>query len=215
MNDIINWKNVFENSEVFKNNKPIPYGFVKNPFNTEFYDDLYRTYPEIDEKWKSPTSFERSAKKRHFGKGSSGNIIDEDDPSLSPSWNKLFHYVNSKEFAENMSKYTGLKIEKLRSFSFIKNGKGDFNSPHTHHPDVSPAQYEYKITILAYFAKGWKKGEPGGTYISENEDESSIIFEPSDLDNTWICIAETPQTWHGSRYIEKDVIRNSIQFTLN
>ena len=106
--------------------------------------------------------------------------------------------------------------KKLRAcISFIKNGKGDFNSPHTHHPDVSPAQYEYKITILAYFAKGWKKGEPGGTYISENEDESSIIFEPSDLDNTWICFAETPQSWHGSRYIEKDVIRNSIQFTLN
>ena len=120
--------------------------------------------------------------------------------NLSPSWNKLFHYVNSKEFAENMSKYTGLKIEKLRHFSFIKNGKGDFNLPHTHNPNDPPSQYENKITILAYFAKGWKDGEPGGTYISSGEDESTIVFEPYNLNNSWVCFAETSGSYHGSRY---------------
>ena len=65
-----------------------------------------------------------------------------------------------------------------------------------------------------FFGKGWKKGQPGGTYISSEEDESTIVFEPYNMDNTWMCFAETPKSFHGSRYQTHDTPRPSIQFTL-
>ena len=43
---------------------------------------------------------------------------------------------------------------------------------------------------------------------------SKFIFEPSDLDNSWMCFSETPNSWHGSRYMTHDVSRPSIQFTM-
>jgi|TARA_B110000438_G_scaffold298453_1_gene346739 hypothetical protein len=74
----------------------------------------------------------------------------------------------------------------------------------------APKDYAYKVTVLAYFAKGWNKGDPGGTYISSEEDESAIVFEPYNLDNSWVCFAETPKSFHGSRYQTHDNSRPSI-----
>ena len=74
--------------------------------------------------------------------------------------------------------------------------------------------YAYNLTVLIYLAKGWKHGEAGGTYLASDEDESSIIFEPNNLDNTCVIFAETPRSFHGSRYMTKDTKRQSIQFTL-
>ena len=69
------------------------------------------------------------------------------------------------------------------------------------------------IIIMAYFSKNWEKGKPGGTYVASEEDESTIVFEPYNLDNSMVCFAETPRSYHGSRYITHDIPRPSIQFT--
>ena len=211
---ILNWDFIKTKSKEFTTNKPFPYGFVKSPIKHELYEELLSTFPTVDEKWYSADDYTRSSVKRQFGKCEANNIIDDDDDSLSKSWNKLFHYINSKECAEKMSEYTGLTVTKLRSFNFVLNRKGDFNLPHSHHVGVKPEDYEYKFTTLIYFAKDWPIGAPGGTYISEGEDESTIVFEPTDLDNSWICFAETPNSWHGSRYMTHEASRPSIQFTM-
>ena len=213
-NTIFNWDIILGESQTFQKNHPFPYGFIKNPINEKFYEELYKTYPSVDDKWYSADDYTRSSIKRHFGRCKANNIIDEDDTSLNEYWNLLFHYLNSKEATEKMSEYTGLKVTKLRSFNFVLNRKGDFNLPHSHHVGIKPEDYEYKFTVLIYFAKDWPKGAPGGTYISEGEDESTIIFEPTDLDNSWICFSETPNSWHGSRYMTHDVPRPSIKFTM-
>jgi len=217
---IINWENVFANSETFKNNKPFPFGFVENVFEPDFYSMLYESYPKVDSSWRHPTDFGRSSTKRGFGnhKGGRGKEDqfppDQEDKKLSKAWNEFFHYLYTDEFLNNMSKYAGIELTKLGHFGFFYNQKGDFNMPHAHHPNVDSKDYEFKITVLAYFAKGWKSGQPGGTYISSEEDESTIIFEPYNLDNTWVCFAETPKSFHGSRYQTHDTPRPSIQFTL-
>ena len=86
--------------------------------------------------------------------------------------------------------------------------------PHTHHPTEKKEDYGYNLTLLVYFAKGWKNGNPGGTYLASEEDEESIIFEPYDLDNSCVIFVESPHSWHGSRYMTQDAIRRSVQFTL-
>ncbi len=213
--EIINWKNMFENSETFKNNKPFPFGFVENVLIRNFYEKLYETFPVEDEKWHEVQDYSRSAKKRYFGLDKKNALaVDDQDPSLSKEWNIFHHYLTTKEFVNNISKYTGIDLIGIRQFAFINNHRGDFNMPHFHWENSQKGKESYKVTFLMFFAKDWPKGEPGGTYVSANEDESSIIFEPPNLDNTIIGFKETPISWHGSRYITKDLIRHSIQFTL-
>ena len=215
---IINWTNVFANSETFKNNKPFHFGFVENVFEPDFYNVLYETYPKIDSSWRHVNSLGRSASKRGFGNHQGPNRtdypLDQEDKMLGKAWNEFFHYFYTDEFLNSMSKYTGIELTKLCRFGFVYNQKGDFNMPHTHNPNIDPKDFTYKVTILAYFSKEWKKGQPGGTYISSEEDESTIVFEPYNLDNTWLCFAETPKSYHGSRYQTHDIPRPSIQFTL-
>ena len=217
--NIINWENVFRNSNTFKNNKPFHFGFIEEFLTRNIYDELYKTYPTLnDKKWISVTSsLDRSAKRRWFGDANPHSdkcSIDTQDTSLSESWNDFFHYLHSEEFIEKMSEFSGIKLKGFRHFAFMANEKGSFNMPHTHHPTEKKEDYAYNITLLIYFAKGWKKGDPGGTYLSSEEDESSIIFEPYNLDNTCVIFGETPHSYHGSRYMTKDAKRQSIQFTL-
>jgi hypothetical protein len=216
-NKIINWDNVFKNSKVFQGNNPFPFGFIEGFFTNDFYEKLFNTYPKEDKKWIDPNDFARSAKRRWFGEADPNSdkcSIDLEDHSLSEAWNQLFHYIHSNEFIKNMSDYSNIQLKEFVHFSFMKNGKGSFNMPHLHHPTEKKEDYAYNLTFLAYFAKDWKQGDPGGTYISSEGDESTIIFEPYNLDNSCVIFAETPNSWHGSRYMTKDMVRNSIQFTI-
>lgn len=218
-NDFINWEKVLKESDTFQNNKPFPFVFIEDFFAQKIYDELYNTYPELsDDKWISVTSdFGRSAKRRWFGDADPSSekcSIDTKDETLSESWNNFFHYLHSSDFVEKMSNLSGIKLRGFKHFAFMVNEKGSFNMPHTHHAVEKKEDYAYNLTLLIYFAKGWKKGDPGGTYVASEEDESSIIFEPYNLDNTCMMFAETPNSYHGSRYMTQDAIRRSIQFTL-
>jgi hypothetical protein len=67
---------------------------------------------------------------------------------------------------------------------------------------------------MLYFSKNWQKGDPGGTYMTTDLDESKIIFEPYNLDNSLAIFHDGPKAAHGTRYILKDVTRQAIQITL-
>ena len=104
---IINWDNVLSKSDIFKNNKPFPFGFIENVFEPNFYKMLYETYPKVDSQWYKPTDFTRSATKRGFGNHiASGNgdkfIECQKDKNLSPAWNELFQYLFTDEFIQNI-----------------------------------------------------------------------------------------------------------------
>ena len=214
-NKIFNWDNIFANSKTFKNNKPFPYGFVENVLYSDFYDALYKTFPKEDDTWESSTNISRSSKRKLFGKDTKYKAADISDPTMSDEWNVFHHYLFSNDFITKMAKYTGINLTALDHFIFINNHKGDFNIPHAHHIGIPEEKYAYKLTVLMYFAKGWKKGDIGGTYVSKtDEDESDIIFEPTNLDNSMICFKETPISFHGSRPMTSDIIRRSIQFTM-
>ena len=61
---------------------------------------------------------------------------------------------------------------------------------------------------------GGVKGSPGGTYMASDVDESSIIFEPYNLDNSVAVFQDGPKAAHGIRLITKDVERRALQITL-
>lgn len=216
--NIVNWENVFSNSHSFKTSNPTKFGFVENFFNSDFYEKLYQTFPrEDDGAWYKLTGdYSRSALRRNFNNIKPGDPInDDDDPLLSYEWNLFKKYMNSKEFSENFSKYTGISVSSPQQYAFNILHKGDFTLPHNHFQESQGfSTNSYKLTFLIYFTKGWSHGEPGGTYIASDEDESSIIFEPYNLDNSMICFGESPNAWHGTRYITKDVKRQAIMVTM-
>jgi len=210
---ILNWENILKKSPEFQNAKPFPYGYIKNTLDENLYEKLCQTFPKEDEKWHRVKDWTRTASKRYFGdEQKNSHVTDTKNKSLSIEWNKFFQYLISDECVNKFSEYTGVKLLGLRQFAFVNNHKGDFNMPHCHSEEGQIMKSSYKVTFLIYFTKGWTEGV-GGTYVSENEDETSIIFEPQHLDNSMMGFVETPVSWHGSRFITKDMIRHSIQFT--
>ena len=86
--------------------------------------------------------------------------------------------------------------------------KGGFQEPHIH--NIGPST----LIIMVYLSKNWVKGSPGGTYMASDVDESSIIFEPYNLDNSVAVFQDGPKAAHGIRLITKDVERRALQITL-
>jgi len=205
-NSIINWNNVFANSDEFKNNKPFRFGFVEEFLNRDFYEKLYQTYPKVDDSWNKGegAGYRKSSKSKMIinpnGEDLSSTL------NLDENWLKFIEYFKSNEFLEGISKYSGINITKTENCNFIVQAKGDFQLPHV---DVD-GDYTNSLQMLVYFSKDWQKGDPGGTYICTEEDESSIIFEPYNLDNSFVLFEETPHSWHGTRYITKEVIRQGF-----
>jgi len=207
---IINWENVFKNSDTFKKNKPFRFVFIEEFFEQKFYENLFRTYPKIDETWTKSTVFHKSQFVKYWGKTSGQNIVveNEDDPQYSPQWNKFKRYCHSDEFLENFRKFSGVPVNKLKFFHFMSYRKGGFQLPHIHNNGPS------SLILMVYFSRGWKKGDPGGTYMASGEDESKIIFEPYNLDNSMAIFHDGPRAAHGVRLITKDVERRALQITL-
>lgn len=207
MTEIINWEKVFEKSNEFKNTKPFKFGFIENVFHTEFYQKLFDTYPKLD-KFEDGSDYSRSQAVLQWGNTGRNVIQEGDDPNQSKEWNLFKKYAGSEEFVSNFRDFSGIPVNKLKFFKFIAYRKGGFQLPHIH--NVGPST----LIMMFYFSKGWKPGDPGGTYLAKDEDESSIIFEPQNLDNTVALFHDGPNAAHGCRLIEKDVERRALSITL-
>ena len=205
--DIINWNNVFEKSSDFRNNSPTKWAFVKDFVEKNFYEELYNTFPKFDETWSSEDSYDKISFRKHWIKDEENNIITEYDPKYGEPWNKFMAYLWSEEFISNLIKFTQVSVTNLRHFCYMYQNKGGFQSPHIH--NVS----DMTLIVFIYFSKNWSKGDPGGTYLSEGRDESKILFEVDDLDNTALFVLDGPDAAHGVRQIQKNVEKRAIQLT--
>ena len=205
--NIINWENTFAESSNFQNRNPTKWAFVKNFLNEKFYEELYNTFPKFDETWSEEDSYDKISYRKFWEKDEDSNIITKNDSRYSESWNKLMNHLWSEDFINNLVKFTQVSVTNLRHFCYMYQSKGGFQSPHIH--NVS----DKTLIVFLYFSKNWSKGEPGGTYLSEGRDESKIIFEVDDLDNTALFVLDGPEAAHGVRQIKNNVEKRAIQLT--
>ena len=204
--EIINWKNIFVHAKTFQEKKPTKWGFVEEFFMSDFYEKLYETYPKKDESWSFVSTDDKSAYRKWWAGEHPDQISnDVEDPNFSESWNQFYHYLFSEEFLSNIRKFSGVPVNRVKHFAFTLLTRGGYQLPHIH--NVGPST----LILMLYFNKNWKKGDPGGTYVTPEEDESKIIFEPYNLDNSAIIFHDGPHAGHGVRYITKDVERRAIQ----
>lgn len=214
MSQILNWENFLSKSNEFQNNKPCKWAFIENVFTNEFYNKLYENYPKWDETWENPSDYARSSQQKMIGVPSEWTKKKNED--FGEVWNELIEYVASDEFKTKMSEFTGYEVQNVDYMSFMNSHKGDFSLPHLDGIIDCEGNVQFRLQMMFYFCKGWSKGDPGGTYISDGEDESKIIFEPHNLDNSMMCFDVTsPVAWHGSRYIVKDVRRQALSIRVN
>tara|TARA_Y100000590_G_scaffold8085_1_gene10177 strand:- start:186 stop:899 length:714 start_codon:yes stop_codon:yes gene_type:complete len=209
---VVNWENVFKYSNDFQNNNP-KWAFIKNLFDAEFYDGLYKTYPKIDSSWQMRDSFDKAGYMRKWKfqeplEDGTEIVLNSKDNTLSKYWNDLFAYTWTEEFIQNMRKFSNVPVTRVKHFEFINYQKGGFQLPHIH--NVGPST----LILMLYFSKGWEKNDPGGTYVCTEEDISTMVFEPYDLDNTGMIFHDGPNAGHGARRIEKNVERRAIQIYL-
>ena len=206
---IINWENVFKQSENFQNSKPFKFAFIEDFFEEDFYKKLFDSYPKFDDSWDHITTYDKNHWSKKWNNTSEHGIVHEgNDPSLGEAWNLLKRYASSQEFSDNFKKFTQVPVTKLKHFHFIGMNQGGFQLPHIH--NVGPST----LIMMAYFSKGWQKGDPGATYVASELDESSILFEPYNLDNTMVIFQDASNAVHGARYLEKDIERKALQITL-
>ena len=206
---IINWEKLFSYSDTFQNNKPCKWSFIEDFFQRDFYDQLYQTFPKYDDTWEHVTAHDKDTFRILWGNQENNDKPeDEEDHNFSKPWNQFHHYLFTDEFIQNIRKFSGVPVGRLKHFSMKVSKKGGYQSPHIH--NVGPST----LIFMVYFSKSWEKGDPGGTYLTPEEDESKMIFEPYNLDNSAMVFQDGPYAGHGVRYIEKDVERRAIQIYL-
>ena len=208
--NIVNWKHVLEKSEDFRNKKPFKFGFVDKFFNKDFYDDLYSNYPKIDDSWGVNSDLSKfQYYKILFSKNKDTKKPNWNENELSDSWRSLYQLFQSDDFISRLQEFTGLPVLGLNNFALIAYKKGGFQLPHIHEDPAKP------LICFFYFSKDWPDGEAGGTFIATEEDESSIIFEPYDLDNSMALFQDGPFSAHGCRLITIDKQRSALQVTFD
>ena len=214
----VNWQNAYDQSSNFKNSGPTKWAFVKEFLDSGFYEELYKTFPKFDDTWHLTDSDEKLAYRKFWKREQSRyytdgtpinehNLIQEYDPTYSESWNKFLSHAWSEEFIKKLVDVTGVEVTGLRHFGFMYAKKDCFQNTHIH--NIS----DKTLILFLYFSKNWEDGDPGGTYLSDGLDESKILFEPGDLDNTSLFVLDGPTAAHGMRKITKDVERRAIQLT--
>ena len=170
---------------------------------------MYETYPKKDDSWHFESSNDKSTHRKWFGgKKTNDAVVDLKDPNFSESWNEFYHYLFSDEFLSNIRKFSGVPVNRVKDFTFMLLTRGGYQLPHIH--NVGPST----LILMVYFTKNWKKGDPGGTYVTPEEDESKMIFEPYNLDNSVLIFHDGPNAGHGVRYMTKDVERRAVQIYL-
>nr|AIF16770.1 hypothetical protein [uncultured marine thaumarchaeote KM3_74_H09] len=206
--NIVNWDSVSNQSSSFKNQTPFHFALIEKFFERDFYEKLYETYPKIDETWTLAHTATKTQLTKYWNDIGPNDVVGcEDDPQYSEEWNKFKSYAQSEEFVEKIRKFSGVPINKLKFFHFMSYTKGGFQEPHFH--NVGPNT----LVFMVYLSKNWKKGDPGGTYMASDVDESSIIFEPYNLDNSAAVFLDGPKSTHGVRLITKDIERRALQMT--
>ena len=205
--NIVNWQNASSQSLNFKNSSPTKWAFIKEFLDRGFYEELYKTFPKFDDTWSLEDSYDKISYRKFWKKDDERNHIQEYDSRYSESWNKFLKHARSEEFIKKLVEVTGVEVTGLRHFCFMYAKKDGFQSPHIH--NVS----DKTLIVFIYFSKNWEEGDPGGTYLSDGRDESKILFEPYDLDNTSLFVLDGPNAAHGVRRITKDVERRAIQLT--
>ena len=207
--NMVNWDKLMEKSNDFKNQKPFNFSFIEEFFNHEFYERLYSSYPKFDSSWNKHADTDKFQLNKTWNNLPTSEINKPgDDPTMSEHWNKLKRYVETDEFVSYFRDFSGVPVTKCKYFFFMGYQRGGFQLPHIH--NVGPST----LIIMLYFSKNWKQGDPGGTYMASEPDESSIIFEPYNLDNTIALFHDSPNAAHGVRYISKDIERCGFQITL-
>ena len=204
---MVNWQNASSQSLNFKNSSPTKWAFIKEFLDRGFYEELYKTYPKFDDTWSEMDSYDRVGYRKFWKRDEETNHIQEYDSRYNESWNKFLEYAWSEEFIKKLVEVTGVEVTGLRHFCFMYAKKDGFQVPHIH--NVS----DKTLIVFIYFSKNWEEGDPGGTYLSDGRDESKILFEPYDLDNTSLFVLDGPNAAHGVRRITKDVERRAIQLT--
>ena len=205
--DIVNWERVFNESANFKNRSPTKWAFIEEFLDRDFYEKLFETYPKLDDTWSLEDSYDKISYRKFWKRDENCNFIAEYNEEYNKSWNDFVSYAWSEEFVNKLVEFSGVKVTNLKDLCLMNMGKNGFQLSHIH--NVS----DKTIIVFLYLTKNWEDGDPGGTYLSDGIDESKILFEPNDLNNTALFVLDGPAAAHGMRKITKDVERRAIQLT--
>ena len=100
--NLVNWQNVFEQSEKFKNNPSTKWAFIEGFLNDDFYNKLQQSFPKFDDSWDVEDSYDKLAYRKYWKMKEDRIISKEKDEQYGEYWNQFMEYAWSKDFCEKI-----------------------------------------------------------------------------------------------------------------
>ena len=211
--------------EDFVQNKVFPYINIKNTLHNDFYEDLLKTLPDINNFEKAENKTRNYGQQPHDRWGYGG--WTDKNLQISSSWKKLIKELNSSKYKKFISKLFGTKNFVLR-FMWHYAAKGQSVSPHYDGPKKLGSHIFYfnddnwssswgGQTILCFDEKNKipKESAPNlndfdNIFFSENSKNSSLIFKNSN--KSWHAVAPLNCPEGNYRKVFIVVIENESKF---
>lgn len=200
--------------ESFVGARPFSHVVMENFFTEEAMAALYREFP----------AFEKKHALNEFGEVG-GKAVVTDLKQVSPSYERLYEYLNSPAFLDAMSAITGipdlLPDPQLYGGGTHENVEGQELDPHVDYNYISGGSLHRRLNLLLYFNKEWEESWGGAIELHSNprrpEEDEITGFLP--LYNRALVFETNEYSWHGFRKIQlpdgkKHLTRKSLAIYL-
>lgn len=196
--------------EAFAHARPFKHVVMENFFMEEAMEALYREFPAFQEKHAL----------NEFGEVG-GKAVVTDLKQVSPSYERLYAYLNSQAFLDAMSAITGipdlLPDPQLYGGGTHENVEGQELDPHVDYNYLNGAALHRRLNLLVYFNKEWEESWGGSIELHANprrpEEDEITAYLP--LYNRALVFETNEHSWHGFRKIllpqgKKHLTRRSL-----
>ncbi len=201
-----NWtSNINYYKDLYKNAKPFEYVIIKDFFDDDYANEIYKNMPIPLDKNKNWHHYDNPIEQKY----SINNF--EDYPLIKD----LYNHLNDLKFIELLKEITEINNLELDPYlhgagihAYPNNGKLDMHLDYNIHPISGK---ERRINLIVYMNKDWKE-EYGGK-IELYDTNKNKISEELPLFNTAIIFKTNDLSYHGLPYPIKcpdDKFRQSI-----
>lgn len=200
--------------EDFVSAKPFRHVVMENFFTAGEVAALYEQFPRFEDK----------NALNEFG-AVGGKAVVTDIKKVSPAYEALYAYLNSKPFLDLMSQLTGipdlLPDPALYGGGTHENVEGQELDPHVDYNYISGGKLHRRLNLLVYLNKEWEDSWGGSIELHSNprraEEDQITGFLP--LYNRALVFETNEHSWHGFRKIQlpadkKHLTRKSIAIYL-
>jgi hypothetical protein len=169
------------------------WAFIENIFSPPFHQELKKNWPK--KFYLNPPG----KMTKSYNTGFNWSVEQKIKPvhlNRFPTLSKLYHYLQSEEFAKRITDFVGRGTEFI-CYSFVINVTypGSQVSPHKDGIFANPKTKNFLNMVFLINGRGGKNS--GGLILAKDNELKEIIFEPQKLSNSCLIYDSKADFYHG------------------